>query len=672
MTKKEFFDRDPSCYFVGDGKAAAAYCRQYCKEETAHIIEVAEQVCHRVFLFDLKWDMERTYEPVSFQEEMDWKYMPFNDPEFVWQMNRHRYFICLGQAYQMTGDEKYVKTFVELLTDWVRRVPLIDENKQGPWRTLEAGLRGENWNKALYLMKDSPWITDEFIELFYGSMMEHARYLSDSHSYHKELSNWGVLEDHGLFEIALMLPQSEELKKYAEIAVKNLDREAGTQVMGDGVQWEQSPMYHNEVLHCFLDVMILAERNQIVLPERIKETARKMLYAEVAWKKPDGCQTMMGDSDDTDIRDMLTTGACLFQDGVMKFAGLSRLDFENIWDLGMDGVSRYEKIKAQKPGFTSVMLEDSGNCYLRTGWGEKDHFLHFQCGTIGGGHGHSDKLHVDLSFYGEDVLVDSGRYTYVAGGDRYSFKDPTAHNTITVDDRFFTECKNSWEYHKLSRPVKPRMKILNGGEFVEGGHTGYMDQGEGVFVNRRIIHIKPDIFILDDEMFTSGSHTYRQYFHFNNRGQVESLGNRTLYQGRKAGAMVFFPTKGLSVAQRPGKISRHYNLKEDNQYVETYLKGNGFTSMLTVLWGFEGKTPPEAEVRKLAVRPANSREEYPASIAEALQITIGKDREYVVIICHKEINPPTNLLEAGGCMGFGNIIVFDKKKENRVGEVFQW
>ena len=44
--------------------------------------------------------MERTYEPVTFQEDMDWSCIPDEDPEFVWQFNRHRSFICLGQAWQ--------------------------------------------------------------------------------------------------------------------------------------------------------------------------------------------------------------------------------------------------------------------------------------------------------------------------------------------------------------------------------------------------------------------------------------------------------------------------------------------------------------------------------------------------------------------------------------------
>ncbi len=59
--------------------------------------------CRKYFLFNSKWDLEQTDEPVQFDGAIDWTYMPADDPEFVWQFNRHRFFMTLGQAYQMTG-----------------------------------------------------------------------------------------------------------------------------------------------------------------------------------------------------------------------------------------------------------------------------------------------------------------------------------------------------------------------------------------------------------------------------------------------------------------------------------------------------------------------------------------------------------------------------------------
>ena len=97
--------------------------------------------------------MERTYEPVIFDKEIVWDYKPGDDPEFIFQFNRHRFFICLGQAYAMTGDENYAKAFVSQMTDWTEKQPLTPESRSTTWRTIEAGLRGEYWCKAITYFK---------------------------------------------------------------------------------------------------------------------------------------------------------------------------------------------------------------------------------------------------------------------------------------------------------------------------------------------------------------------------------------------------------------------------------------------------------------------------------------------------------------------------------------
>lgn len=669
MRKEAFFDRSFEHYYGPVTKEVAAYCQTYFKEEVAHILRVADEVCAGTFLFDLKWDMERTYEPVQFEGKIDWNFMPKDDPEFIWQFNRHRFFICLGQAYQLTGDEKYAETFVRLVTEWILDVPRREPFLAGPWRTLETGLRGENWNKALRYFMDSDAITETFLDLFYQSMEEHAEHLIASHSPYRYMSNWGVIENHGLFEIAMMLPQNEKTKQYRTFALNNLEIEARMQILGDGVQWEQSPMYHNEVLHCYFDVMILAERNGVELPESMTSRIHQMVYANLAWKKPNHHQPMMGDSDDTDIRDLISVGAYLFKDPILKFGGLKRLDFESIWDLGMVAEAEYEALECKRPDFTSIGLMDSGNYIFRTSWEEDANYLRFHCGTLGAGHGHSDKLHVDLVAHGEDVLVDGGRYTYVAGPERFAFKDPSGHNTVTVDDKLFTVCKDSWECTKLSQPVKQQFVTKEGYGFIQGGHLGYMED-LGVFVNRKVIHIEPDIYILVDECYSDKAHTYKQYFHFNELGKVSTKGQSVNYKGEKASAKFIFLSEGIKMEQISSQISRNYNEAIENPCIQTTFEGEGMTSMITVIQvGGEALKP--IVVEKLPIYSALKGYAYSKSMAEGIKIQL-EDKTYLVAICHQEVNSPTDLVQIEECMGYGNVIVFEPDKDNLVGTVLNW
>ena len=80
--------------------------RKYWPEDCKRTMKTADEVLEHTFLFQLPWDMEQTQEPVHFPEKIHWKYVLNEDPEFAYQMNRHRYWICLGQAYGLTGEEK--------------------------------------------------------------------------------------------------------------------------------------------------------------------------------------------------------------------------------------------------------------------------------------------------------------------------------------------------------------------------------------------------------------------------------------------------------------------------------------------------------------------------------------------------------------------------------------
>ncbi len=664
----------------------AAYCKKNHPEKVQEVLAHADAFCEHVFWFDTENDLEQLDDAVRYGAEIKWDYNPGNDPEYVWQFNRHRYFIAMGQAYQLTGDEKYAKNYADMLGDWIEKNPLTEENKKTTWRILEAGFRGEYWTKAFTYFRDSPSVTAELKERFYECLHVHAAYIMSMHSPYRLISNWGVIENHGLFAIALTLPQDARTKKYLETAILHLEQESRMAVMADGVEWEQSPMYHNEVLKCFLDVVLLAREHDIVLPESIVDCAKRMSYASLTWQKPNHKEFMMGDSDDFDISATLGLAAYCFHDEVLKWGAYDVVDYETAWELGAEGIAAYEKLGRKESDFTSRALGDTGNYYFRTDWTKDANLLHFHCGTIGAGHGHSDQLHMDLVARGEDVLMDGGRYTYVYGEKRREYKDPTMHNTITVDGELFTVCKDSWECSKLSQPVKQQFVAGDCYEFVQGGHLGYMDRG--VFVNRKIIHIKPDVYVVVDECYASGTHEYESYWHFNNQGTVTLDEKEAVYQGSQARVRFSFLSEGVVPEKKSTHIARRYNHEEDNETVVLRWSGEGFTSCVTVIVVEDAADSIRCE--KLPVRSALKGLTYPASMAEAVKIRVpqgnacgenecsgkeysgGAEKEYVVVVCHQEVNSPTDLVEADGCLGFGNVIVFDKEEETEIGHVLCW
>ncbi len=657
MDPKLYFEQNRAAFF-GDRGAAAEYVRANCREELDTVLRMAELAAENKFLFQLRWDMEQTHVPEVFDGPIDWLRQPGDDPEFVYAFNRMRFWPCMGQAYAVTGDEKYARAFAEQLVRWVDTVRREDPACEKAWRTIEAGIRMENWCKAMGYFEGSPHITEKVMDKFAGSMTEHAEYIMGVWNTFNLMSNWGVLANHGLFVAGCCLPDGPRTAQYRQTALDRLSRILRIQVYPDGVHWEQSPMYHNEVMRCLLDVAALARRRGVRLPQGMEAAVHAMARTAAAWQKPNGREPMMGDSDDIDQRDLMTLAAAVFQDGALKAAGYPRLDFESVWELGAEAAARYEALPAQNPARTDFGLPDSGNYVFRDRWGEEGAWARFHCGILGAGHDHAGQLHFDLFAHGEDVLTDSGRYTYVFGPDRRAFKDLSGHNTVAVDGLPLYECVDSWECKRLGRAVNRAFYSDGRYGYAEGGHLGWYR--EGVFVNRRLIFLKPDVLIVADEFYSGGAHTYRQYFHWGETGTLSAQGDGFRWAGRSCTARLRQVSAApLSAERKTGRVSRHYNHAAEGPVLETAVRGEGFAAVFTVIALDRTGEEEPLSVEKLPVTSNFKGIQFQDEEIEALRVRKG-GRSWVAAVAHMEYASPTDTFNAGGCCGFGGVEVFDE------------
>ena len=82
------------------------------------------------------------------------------------------------------------------------------------------------------------------------------------------------------------------------------------------MQWEASPMYHNEVLMCMQEAIRISRIfGDDLFDENELDLIKRMGRVDMILKNPEHKQPMVGDSDDTDLRDMITQTAFLFMDG---------------------------------------------------------------------------------------------------------------------------------------------------------------------------------------------------------------------------------------------------------------------------------------------------------------------------------------------------------------------
>ncbi|MGB7210832.1 MAG: heparinase II/III family protein, partial [Pyrinomonadaceae bacterium] len=151
-----------------DPDATVSMLRKSFPQEEAAIIKRADRI--REGYFDLLG-----YENLFFESKIpNWHFDPISkrqspmvhwsqidetsseqagDKKIVWELNRHQYFSTLGRAYWLTKDEKYTKTFIDHIEDWMTKNP----PKSGlNWlSSLEIAFRSISWLWALHFFRNS-------------------------------------------------------------------------------------------------------------------------------------------------------------------------------------------------------------------------------------------------------------------------------------------------------------------------------------------------------------------------------------------------------------------------------------------------------------------------------------------------------------------------------------
>ncbi len=615
LSKKELIK-----YFINENKNK--------DKELNCILNMADNFANKKIIYDMKWDMERCKTPYTFEEEIIWDTIPFNDPEWTYMLNRHRYFITYGQSYLTTKDEKYIYAFVNQIKSWINTSNKSGTENKLIYRTIEAGLRCRNWIKALEYFIEDIKLEDSLIEDILIAINDHMEFITKSTKEDRLLSNWVILEQHGVFIASTYFPELKVSSKLRQNSLNIIEKALEIQILDDGLQWEQSYMYHNEMLNCMLDVAIIANRNNIELSNFILEKIKKMSYATLSFVKPDYKQSNYGDSDEEDLRDILGLASVVLNDGQLKYL-VDELDLESIFNIGIEGIKVFDDLKSEEPKFRSIAHEYSGNYILRNKWGKDGTYTFFKCGPIGSGHGHFDLLHFDINHKGENYIVDSGRYNYGEECEyRELLKKAVSHNTTIVDDKEFTISNGSWDSTKVAYPIKRDYNFKQLASFVEGSHLGYFDLG--VFTTRKLIYIEPSIWILSDEFISQGTHKYKSYFNF-------EKDNLSIFEGKVVykvdnGNLNIIPISGQKISYEDAFISKEYNAIYKSKKCILESINEGTTNLNSILY-----IDDEVKIKKIEyVDIINWRKEIlDKQYAEAIKITLDES-VYIVVIVHDE------------------------------------
>lgn len=529
-------------------KTAAAFQSRW-PETAQRIIEKADRI------YAGKFNL-LGYTNIDFGNPIDWQFEPISgkriplvhwskldyldaeiagDKKIIWELNRQQYFATLGQAYWLTGDEKYAHVFAAHLEAWMdANPPKLGIN----WASsLEVAFRSMAWLWAFYFFKSSPSLSTETFTRAWKFLYLSARHLESYLSTYFSPNTHLTGEALGLFFLGTLLPEFKEAKRWQELGSQILIEQLPVHVRPDGVYFEQSSYYHRYTTDFYIHFLLLSRANNFTLPLVVGEAVVRLLDHLMYITRPDGTTPLFGDDDGgrlamidvrkaNDFRGTLATGSLLFDRGDYKFVADDAAE-ELLWLTGSEGLNEFNSIVATEPSETSKAFPEGGYFVMRDGWTNESNYLLFDCGPHGSlacGHAHADALSFDLSANGRAILVDPGTYTYTGSRElRDWFRSSHAHNTVTLDGHSSSAPDGAFSWKTTARCSLQQWISEDRFDFVSGRHDGFMRLQSPAMVSREILFLKGDYWIVRDALSSSNDHRLDVRFHFDFPQHRETL-----------------------------------------------------------------------------------------------------------------------------------------------------
>ncbi len=567
------------------------YIRAYCPKEREDLLSRSELLQKQIFSFQDRWDMEPCPTPFHLTLD-DWVTSPNGDPEWVYMLNRQDFLPRLWQAYGMTGKRTYVDKLFWYLWDWMEKNPVEDQSTEA-FRTIDTGIRCMNWCAVAADLIGAGLMEASQAECLLGNMGQQLKNMRKRYIGKYTLSNWGVLQTTAVCACYLWFRDFLPGEGLDEWAWEELREQLELQILEDGSHWEQSPMYHVEVLNACTRLLVyvwqakragicLEESQRLALGETgvgepfggwLVRAVLRMSCHVLYSSDPNWRQLPQGDSDVTDVRDVMVRAAvvsCLFpafgqaetgSGSIYRFAGGKHMDMDSAWLLGISGIRSYEALMPKEPQSLSWFCEDSGNLYLRSSWGKQADFTWMANGCLGSSHGHANQTQLCLHHQGRPFLIDSGRYSYREDEPlRCKLKCPQAHNVCVIDGQSGGKPDGSWSYADFGENLKNYFREQGDVHYMEMPVWGTLGDKTPYFIVRRVMVVDAGIWLSVQDVICRGKHRLREYFHLDSQVRAEKTEEGVCL---KSGEVCLKAVSPESFKIERGLMSRRYNEKSE-------------------------------------------------------------------------------------------------------------
>ncbi|MEG0360077.1 MAG: heparinase II/III family protein [Longicatena sp.] len=591
-------------------------------EENKLIMQRANELCEHIFVFDKTWDMERCLIPYQLVN-IDWNTQRNDDEEWCFMLNRMDYLVYLAHAYTLSNDTLYLTTCKDFILSWINQHPTI--LKEPSTRTLDTGIRILNMLQATSTLFAYDIISNDELVTIMTSLHLQIQYLKKQYINKYRLSNWGSIQVAAILCVLPFIEENYQVDTTFIWAKEEYKEQMQIQVYRDGTYWEQSVMYHVDVLNYGMSALFYQNLFHYELDPSIYENLKRLCTSLFHQMTPKYESETFGDSDRCLLCDVFTRATSIFHSSMFKSGGFTSYDYESLYQFGCREADNYLNIKKTTSDVLFFDGIDAGLFTIRSAWQPQANFTMFTNGSLGSGHGHCDNLHLSVYYKGQPFLIDTGRFTYREDEMmRLTLKSMMAHNTVIVDDMPCSVPSTSWDIEKFCTPLKTYVSHVQNTHYLEGSilASNYLH-------TRKITIIDCGIWLIHEEIHASGKHYMNTLFHCDPSIHVTALTPMTKKLiGLENTLTLYLDTDNLSdkitsCSLRYNEISPHHVIETKHHFVDDRTSTTALCDSSILV----EDTPILQDNKEVVQR----------DLAEAKTFILSEHESYTIGVFHKEV-----------------------------------
>ena len=328
--------------------------------------------------------------------------------------------------------------------DWIENYPL--RRKQLGWEPYPTSLRLMNLCSVFFSKYCKQTEADTFfLKKLWSSIFIQTEWLAKHLERH-------LLGNH-LFESGAVLAfvgscfSGRAAERWLQLGKSILEREIPEQILGDGMHFERSPMYHCRIT--YLLAMLINTGNQ-QLDDLVKKPLGKMIAALGHLTHPDSRIALLNDS----------------AFGIYNPPSQLESYVRNLLNSNNSDLCNITKGPFALPEAGYYGFRDDEGTYIIC-----------DAARIGPdyipGHAHADMFSFELSLKGYRVIVDSGVHDYEVSPMRRYCRSTKAHNTVEIAGQDQCEMWAAFRVARRGRPYNVSWKPTQEGFELSAWHDGY-------------------------------------------------------------------------------------------------------------------------------------------------------------------------------------------------------